>query len=213
MEDEIIKTITEISTDRSPHTVFSDWVELMAIATQNICCINHDDVWERREDKYKQILSGYKDPNIFPQMHGMLVEAFDDHISDYLGSIYMRLSINHKGLGQFFTPYHLSRLAATAGLPKEIPEIYKMNEPSCGGGGMVIATADEMLKRGINYQKVLKVVAQDLDWMAVHMCYVQLSLLGIDAVVIQGDSLAAGSVFSRPKNCIFRTPRSMGALW
>ena len=58
---------------------------------------------------------------------------------------------------------------------KSVNQIYC--SPKCGSGGMVVATAQVLQKRGINYQKTLDVVCQDLDWLAVYMCYVQLSLL------------------------------------
>ena len=87
-----------------------------------------------------------------------------------------------------------------------------MNEPSRGSGGMIIAAAKVLKDRGINYQNVLKAVAQDLDWKAVYMCYVQLSLLGIDAVVVQGNTLSDPDWRTRPKECIFRTPKNMGML-
>lgn len=77
---------------------------------------------------------------------------------------------------------------------------------------MIIAAAKTLKKKGINPQTVLKIVAQDLDWKAVYMCYVQLSLLGLDAVVVQGDTLAEPGWRTRPKECIFRTPKNMGLL-
>lgn len=54
---------------------------------------------------------------------------------------------------------------------------------------MIIALALEMQAAGINFQKCMHVVAQDLDQKAVHMAYVQLSLLHIPAVVIHGNTL------------------------
>ena len=45
------------------------------------------------------------------------------------------------------------------------------------------------------------------------MCYVQLSLFGINAVVVQGDTLAEPYTGdSYPQNRVFRTPRNMGLL-
>ena len=64
-----------------------------------------------------------------------------------------------------------------------------MNEPACGGGGMVLAKAKAIQAAGGNYQDTLKVIAQDLDWTGVYMTYTQLSMAGINAVVIQGDTL------------------------
>ncbi len=55
---------------------------------------------------------------------------------------------------------------------------------------MVIAMAEAMNKAGINYQQHMHVVAQDVDSRAVHMAFLQLSLLHIPAVVVLGNTLA-----------------------
>ena len=72
---------------------------------------------------------------------------------------------------------------------------------------MVIAMAKVLKENGIDYQKKLKVVGQDIDLKAVHMSYVQLSLLGIDAVIHQENTLQMG----KPSRT-YRSPRNMGAL-
>ena len=77
---------------------------------------------------------------------------------------------------------------------------------------MIIAAAAVMKDRGISYQDVLEVVAQDLDWKAVYMCYVQLSLLGINATVVQGSTLKEPYVQGYPEERIFRTPKKVGIL-
>jgi hypothetical protein len=64
-----------------------------------------------------------------------------------------------------------------------------MAEPACGAGGMVLAFAKALEDEGINFQKHLHVTAQDIDPGSVHMTYVQTALMGIPAVVIQGDTL------------------------
>lgn len=76
-----------------------------------------------------------------------------------------------------------------------------------------ICAADVLKRRGINYQRCMKVFAQDLDWKCVYMCYVQLSLFGINAVVVQGDTLSEPYTGSNYPRCrIFRTPNNMGIL-
>ena len=66
---------------------------------------------------------------------------------------------------------------------------------------------------GTNFQTRLDVVAQDLDWKAVHMCYIQLSLLGICATVVQGDTLSNPYIPGKVNpECVFYTPRKMGVL-
>ena len=45
------------------------------------------------------------------------------------------------------------------------------------------------MERGLNYQKLMDVTATDIDWTAVCICYVQLSLLGIRATCICDNAL------------------------
>ena len=127
----------------------------------------------------------------------------------------MKAELGSKQTGQFFTPYHLSVLTAEMGIPKDIsPENpLIMNEPSAGGG-MIIAAAKVLKRRGLNPQKCMKVIAQDMDWKGVYMTYVQLSLLGIKAAVVQGDTLGEPAIDPRryPQERVFYTPAIKGML-
>ena len=67
-------------------------------------------------------------------------------------------------------------------------------------------------KKGINYQNVMKVVAQDLDWRCVYMCYLQLSYMGIDAICVQGDTLLDPYREGYPQARVLRTPKNTGVL-
>lgn len=211
---EIIKRINGLSGSRSPYDVFCDWVKLMALSIQNQCSIFDDKMWRKREDEYLKTIGPYGvDGKEFAEMYGMLTLAMDERVSDILGEIYMESGCGNKNTGQFFTPFHLSEASAAMALAGwDGAEPIVLNEPSCGGGGMIIAAAKVLKDRGINYQNVMKVVAQDLDWKAVYMCYTQLSLLGINAVVVQGNTLEEPDWRTRPKECIFRTPKNMGLL-
>ena len=145
------------------------------------------------------------------------LDALEEEMTDVLGEVYMATDLGSKSTGQFFTPFHLSELCAKMALPhweKEYSEhgTISLNEPSCGGGGMIIAAAKVMRDAGINPQRALNVVAQDLDWKGVYMTYLQLSLLGIRAKVVQGDTLADPYRAGYPPERILRTPRDMGVL-
>ena len=152
----------------------------------------------------------------FVTLSGMLTMALEEEIQDVLGEVYMAAGLGNKNTGQFFTPFHLSEAAASLAIPKDISpqNPLTMNEPSCGGGGMIIAAAKILHDREIDFQHSMKVVAQDLDWKGVYMTYVQLSLLGIKATVVQGNTLA--EPFTGIGNCsgdrIFRTPAEKGLL-
>ena len=77
---------------------------------------------------------------------------------------------------------------------------------------MIIALATEMKRCGINYQRELEVVAQDLDWNCVYMCYVQLSLMGLRAVVVQGDTLTEPYSAETEETHKLYTPKKRGLL-
>ena len=77
---------------------------------------------------------------------------------------------------------------------------------------MILATAKALKNAGINYQRRLKVVAQDLDWLGVYMTYVQCNIIGIDAIVVQGDTLKEPYTSNYPKSRTLRTMNNMGGL-
>ena len=212
-EDDIVKIINTLSGKCSPDRVFSDWVTCMALAIQNRCILLENDLFRKRENEYISIMNRYdhSEQILMCEMYAMLTEILENKIYDVLGAVYMKLGSGSSITGQFFTPYHLSKLTAAVSIPDGISEKNKMiiNEPSVGGGGMIIAIAEILKEKGINYQRCMKVVAQDLDYRCIYMSFVQFSLLGIDATLIQGDTLG----MKRPgKEQIFRTPMAMGVF-
>ena len=64
-----------------------------------------------------------------------------------------------------------------------------VNDCCCGAGCLLIAFANEARKAKIDFQNRVIFVAQDLDFTAAMMCYIQLSLLGCKAIVKVGNSL------------------------
>lgn len=213
---EISKKIQNMSGEYSYQMIFADWVAMMALSTSNACQLFHDEVWKYRESRYLDIFNKHKAERVsaFCEMFGMLTDAFSERPSDYLGQIFMESGSGSQKTGQFFTPYHLSELTAGLGINLEdIPDGQIMiNEPSCGGGGMIIAAACRLADLGVDYQKRMKVVAQDLDQTAVNMCYVQLSLMGIDAIVCQGDTLGKIHPGNYDDYHKYYTPRNRGCL-
>ena len=214
----IIKTISEISGRYSPYEVYTDWIRCSALSIANACRLRHDAIWKEREDDYIQTMLKYQEPerNRLRDMFYMLADALEDEISDVLGEIYMEARMGSKYTGQFFTPFHLSELCARMALQETISSFdgneISLNEPSTGAGGMIIAAVKVLRDAGINPQKYLRVAAQDLDWKGVYMTYVQLSLLGIKAIVVQGDTLANPYTVKYPEERTLRTPAELGLL-
>lgn len=191
----LIKLIEANGRQHGTWQVFSDFVEMAAISLSNAVDRAQS---EGREARYMEIVSRYSREEVerFPQMLGELVMELENGPADVLGQVFMEMELGNKWHGQFFTPYEICRLMAGMMVDDhmrgliEARGFIRANEPTSGGGAMIIALADEMQRVGINYQRHLHVVAQDLDIKAVHMTYVQLALLHIPAVVIQGNTLA-----------------------
>lgn len=213
---EIIRAINGIAGRYSAYEVFTDWIRCVSIALSNSCQLIQDRVWQEREQMYKDTMQKYtlQERLMFVEMDYMLIDTLEDEMTDVLGEVYMESGMGSSATGQFFTPFHVSKMCAEVLLPEPAEDgKYYINEPSCGGGGMIIAMAAVLKERGINFQKVMEVVAQDLDWKGVYMCYLQLSLLGIKATCVQGDTLVNPYIPGKTERShILYTPAKMGVL-
>ena len=216
----IIDSIEKLSGRFSPYQIFTDWVSMVAISISNACRPFKDKIYMEREGRYLDTSRKYnkEEMKILTDMVGALALCLEDKMCDMLGDIFMKSGCGSKLTGQFFTPYHLSYLTARLVYDEQISklagsEILEVNEPSSGGGGMIIAVAEVMKNQGVNYQKRLHIVAQDLDWNGVYMTYVQLSLLGIKAIVVQGDTLLEPYRKGYDESRVFRTPAEMGVIF
>ena len=171
--------------------IFSDFVAMLAAAISNAVDKRQ---FDEREAEYMRIIGKYskEEADRFAQMYALLVAQLEKGHDDVLGKIFMDLNLG--GNGQFFTPYHMSKMMAEVTLQDcgkviEDKGFISVSDPCVGGGALVIAASDVMIDKGFNPQRQLHVTAVDLDIRAVHMAYIQLSLLGIPAVVVHGNTL------------------------
>lgn len=217
-KEQMIKIIESMSGKYSAYSIFREWVECSALAIQNSCSLFHDKLWQSREEQYLNIMKKYDEDerHLFTELLYLLTEAFEEKIEDVLGEVYMKSGCYSKQLGQFFTPYHLACLMAQTQFQHthfNENDVIEINEPSTGGGANIIAVCEVIKNTGVNYQKILRVIAQDLDWLAVYMSYVQFSLLGINAEVVQGDTLLEPYIKGNyPHERVFMTPMRMGVI-
>lgn len=190
--------------------VWNDFLSLSAISLASVVPTAEK---EEREKKYHAIISSYREEEreVFPQMLSLVVLALEDNPEqDFLGSLYHYMNLQQEQKGQFFTPYHICEFMSEIQFTDtEADEVLKkqryisVSDPTCGAGAMLIAFANVARKHGINYQKQVLFVAQDIDRTAAMMCYIQMSLLGCPAIVAIGDSLA--KPFPHPDNEVWYT--------
>lgn len=190
----IEKKMRSLAPVHNLHGVFRDFTTLAACSISNSVDKAN---WQHREDLYMKTVERYtKDEAIlFGEMLGALVMGLNGaQIGDLLGETFMSMNISNDDAGQFFTTYDVAKMMADIKVDDAISDIENnghvtVNDPAVGGGVTIIAMAVALRDKGYNYQKCMKVICNDVDHDLVRLCYIQLSLLGIDAVVMQGDSL------------------------
>lgn len=175
------------------HTVevFRDFCRMATIALSNPF------YGGKFEEEYTRIEKNYdKESNDrFKEMFRIVVEALQDDPHDFLGDAFMSNDMGSSYRGQFFTPQNICDFMAELTITDikeqlKNKEFITLNEPACGAGAMVIAAIKKFINEGLNHSKQLYVVAQDVDPICADMAYVQLSLLGVAAKVVLGDTLA-----------------------
>ena len=194
---EITALINKIAYMHTQGTVFRDFIEMAAISISNSVARNY---FNEREKRYLELIRKYDTDRqkLFFEAFGYLVEALEYEAqagtpSDILGLLFMNMGLGDKG--QFFTPQHVCNMMGKMSLSehdKTIAEKGRISilEPCCGAGAMVLGFAQAMKDSGYDYTQQMTAVAVDTDIRCVHMCYIQLALYGIPAVVIHGDSLS-----------------------
>ncbi len=187
-----ITKLQNLDHSRRVDTVFKDFLALSTYAIMQPFYRSPE-----IEQNYLDIINKYnkEQANEFSQMLALLVNALEYEFQDFLGQVYMQLNLGNVRTGQFFTPYHVSKLMAEITFIDNQQDIEKqdivtLSEPCCGSGGIVIAYAETMKKHNINFQQKLFVEAIDIDELCFQMAYLQLSLYGIPARVMLGDTLA-----------------------
>jgi len=195
MKREFVKTIMSMSHGHNLFDLFRDFCELSALSLVN-AVDRRQTLWQQREERYLNIVKRYTPVEIdkFCQMLAFVIEGLELERSDFMGEVFAEMEQHNSHRGQFFTPYDVSRVLARITIADKVREIdntgfVTLQEPSMGSGGMVVAFSEELRKAGYNPQTQMHVVGVDVDSRAVHMAYIQLTLLHIPAVIYVGNTL------------------------
>lgn len=194
----IVKTMESLVGRFSLWEIWQDFIIMSAIGIANVVDATYR---EERERAYLERAKKYspKELDVFADMLAEVVIAMDQNPDqDFLGELFMALDLGNEWKGQFFTPYSVCRAMAGmtcgGGLKSKIEQQgwVSVNDPACGAGALLIAFANECRRPGndVNYQTSVLFVAQDIDYLAGMMCYIQMSLLGCPGYVVIDDALA-----------------------
>ena len=201
----IIKGLKSLASRHSLWSVFEDWLKVCAISISNAVDWKHR---EEREQQYLETINKYT-----PDEQKILVETFSELVvalerehtksgpMDLLGKVFHALELHNKYHGQFFTPFHICEFMghvalgdggeagnAVSGALSQKGYV-SVCEPCVGSGGMVLGFAKAMYLEKLNYCEQMVAYCCDIDIKCVYMAYLQLSLYGIPAVIIHGNSL------------------------
>lgn len=191
----IVKLIDGLAGRHSAWDIWQDFIIMSAISIANTFDGPHR---EKREKEYLSRAGKYtaQELQTFAQMLSEVVNSLDENPDqDFLGELFMSLGLSNEWKGQFFTPYSVCRMMAAItygdGLKEKVENQgwVSVSDPACGAGALLIAFANECQRKNINYQTSVLFVAQDIDYLAGCMCYIQLSLLGCPGYVVIDDSL------------------------
>lgn len=213
----LIKQINAISSRYAPWQIYTDFLEAAAIAISNAV---DKSKWEQREQRYLEIVKKYKpeDFEAFPGLLAELTEIMERSVQqgeypDYMGHLFHEMGFHNKQKGQFFTPQPVSDMMALMSVGKVEEKLLEEKgyisayDCAAGSGSMLLGVAKAMLTQGYNPTQQLLVIAEDIDTRCVHMAYIQLSLYGIPAIVVNCNSL------TREEYDRFYTPAYIWGGW
>ena len=205
MADETYRSIIEkIARGKSsPVTVFADFCRMVA------CCLAAG----AREDEYFAAAKPYSKGELtqISKALGLLTNEMESKpFTDVLGTYYTGIASHSskQTRGEFYTPPPVSRLMAmmvvggtsaitnydTVTVNKEVTTVL---EPACGSGSMVLALAELFAPGNVD---LLRVTCQDINPVAVDMCYINMTLWGIPARMRLGNFLTPNASYTEWKN-------------
>ena len=170
------------------------WSDFVTLSACSLCLSDRS----QRMAEYVEVTERYRpeEMQIFPKMLSSVVVALTRNPDqDFLGDLFMRFELGNDRKGQFFTPHSISRVMAALAIEDIVSKLERqpwvsVNDPTCGAGSMLIAFAQECYARHeINYQTSVLFTAQDVDYIAAKMCFIQLSLLGCPGYVVIGNTI------------------------
>lgn len=171
--------------------VFSDFIMLAASELDMARIRTQENIEQSRK-----ICAKYSESDIrnLHALFNLMICALEARFHDFLGAIFMELELGDDRNGQYFTPYHVQSLMAKLLMPDVEQTIKRegfvtVSDPASGAAGMIVAYAENLLEAGYNPSEHLFGSCIDIDTVAADMAFIQLSLLGIPAEVVTGNTL------------------------
>lgn len=150
------------------------------------------------EDSYNKLISKYNEEEVatFSKMYlALSVESLKNKQQDILGELYENLGLSTDRLGQFFTPVNICNMMANMIFDKESAEkeindngYIMVSDPACGSGRTLLAYLNAARENGISSDNIF-FHGGDISELCTCMTYVNLSLMGANAMIQNMDTL------------------------
>lgn len=229
LEPKAVEFTELIQSMTGKHQLWELWADFIVLTA--ISCSQQLDFRKEREERYLATAGKYGSEEMenFSRLFALVMDGYEQNREqDMLGSIYMKLNLGSHWTGQFFTPYRVCQAVSGISSDDAVRLIQKkgyvtMLDSASGAGAILISMANSIqrsLAAGgsrLKLQDHVLAVAQDLSENTALMCYIQLSLLGIAAIVYIGDSLEEpyrfDSLCTPPADNIWFTPMYFSDVW
>jgi len=180
------KILREIARKKSDLlSVYRDFCRMGA------CCL----ALQTREEEYLEVVKNYTKEEldrIAGAFASLVNEMQDNPFTDILGVYYMEVGAKsvRDARGEFFTPKPvcsvMARMMVDVEQVKEEGRPITVNDPAAGSGGIPLATAELFAPDHVN---LLRMTCQDISPLSCDMCYINMTLWGVPAKIIWGDTL------------------------
>jgi len=212
-------------TTRERDSLFNDFIEIGALNFSIACDPVHREARSLRRDA---LFEEYDS-----KMLGRFLEAFEivaelalsnienGKIADLFGYLFFLCGLADHG--QEFTTTDLTRLMSDIDMIhiKSLPDIgfVDLYDSAVGSGSTLLSGIETLMKKGLDPNRHIVALGNDVALRCVHMSYFQLSLYGIPAVIIQGNTITEEEfskwytpIYIKDK-WIMRKPFSMKGGW
>lgn len=195
-----IKKLESKEYSKNTQEKFRDFCELVYCAYAKLTSPTPKDS-DVLEERYMRTVNTYQDKDcvrMYPELLADVINAVGNsryEPQDFLGMVAAEINILDERGGQYFTPMNICRMMAQMHLEDISQHINEkdyitLSEPCAGSGSMVLAFAEELHRKGYNPPIHMLVQATELNQLSYQMCFIQLTVAGIAAAVIHGNSLS-----------------------
>lgn len=181
------------------YDVLRHWLDASFRALRGPCLkLTDQTAFDANEAEYMKLVERCRHPKEtmadLGKMLGCAEIALRAEPIDFIGPVFSQLAAD-AGMGQFFTPWHLSYMMAKMIIGERKAELIdkpylSLMEPASGVGGMCLATNAVLREQGFDISRQAHWMAIDIDFKAMCGCYIQLELTDASANVYCGNTLS-----------------------